>query len=499
MQRHQDAAVSQSNVQSVVAGFFSSDFLVPQAGAGILVAFGVQRPAVSLEDFNSLSRVIGVGVEVVVEEFFGILIHPLCGGVRAMNDRAVAAAECVCKLFAVKQVSDCLTNSLELGGAKVALEHQLAVAVTGVMAVVEATRVNQIERSVDLVAFAQLGQEVDFARLEGVHHGVVFSLDDDNGLDGRLLALKVAVVVGVDLKRSGQSAGVEALDHVRASDNAAFVDVAGSVDAVDSQFAAVEIRAVAVVLDSEALTAVQRQIQRCQRCVGHCEVVVGLLRGDLDGVGIGIEQANAGQLLGFACLICGSANNGFRRDLGARFCSDRRVGNQCIRNIVSCGDGLAVVVGQAFVDLDGEGDGAVVVRSLIDGSGGGGIHDHLAELVENNGVIVVGQIADHLVGGIVGPPCVAEVTGNFGGVAVDDLVLTGLDGSRIFSRGVVFGGSVGVFSGGVGVFAGSYGLSGLFGVVCAAGEHGSDHDDDEKQREELFQILFHLNPPVLIL
>ena len=497
VQRHQDAAVSQSNVQSVVAGFFSSDFLVPQAGAGILVAFGVQRPAVSLEDFNSLSRVIGVGVEVVVEEFFGILIHPLCGGVRAMNDRAVAAAECVCKLFAVKQVSDCLTDSSKLRGAKVALEHQLAVAVTGVMAVVEATRVNQIERSVDLVAFAQLGQEVDFARLEGVHHGVVFSLDDDNGLDGRLLALKVAVVVGVDLKGSGQSAGVEALDHVRASDNAAFVDVAGSVDAVDSQFAAVEIRAVAVVLDSEALTAVQRQIQRCQRCVGHCEVVVGLLRGDLDGVGIGIEQADAGQLLGFACLICGSANNGFRRDLGARFCSDRRVGNQCIRNIVSCGDGLAVVVGQAFVDLDSEGDGAIIVVNLVDGSGGGSVHDHLTELIENDGVIVVDQVADHLVGGIVGPPCVAEVTGNFGGAAVDDLVLTGLDGSRIFSRGVVFGGSVGVFSGGVGV-AGS-GLSGLFGVVCAAGEHGSNHDDDEKQREELLQILFHLNPPVLIL
>ena len=69
MQRHQDAAVSQSNVQSIVAGFFSGDFLVAQAGAGILVAFGIQRPAVSLEDFNSLSRVIGVVVQVVVEEF----------------------------------------------------------------------------------------------------------------------------------------------------------------------------------------------------------------------------------------------------------------------------------------------------------------------------------------------------------------------------------------------------------------------------------------------
>ena len=83
-----------------------------------------------------------------------------------------------------------------------------------------------------------------------------------------------------------------------------------------------------------------------------------------------------------------------------------------------------------------------------------------------------------------------------GGVVVDDLVLSCLEVSCIFFRGGVFGGS-GV-CGGVGVFAGSYGLSGLFGVVCAAGEHGSNHDDDEKQREELLQILFHLNPPVLI-
>ena len=39
-------------------------------------------------------------------------------------------------------------------------------------------------------------------------------------------------------------------------------------------------------------------------------------------------------------------------------------------------------------------------------------------------------------------------------------------------------------------------LSGRFRVVGAAGEHGSDHDDDEQQREKLLQILFHLNPPV---
>ena len=38
--------------------------------------------------------------------------------------------------------------------------------------------------------------------------------------------------------------------------------------------------------------------------------------------------------------------------------------NQSVGDVVSSGDGLAVVVGQAFVDLDGEGDGAVVVLDV---------------------------------------------------------------------------------------------------------------------------------------
>ena len=109
-------------------------------------------------------RVIGVVVQVVVEEFFGILIHPLCGGVRAMNDRAVAAGEGGSELFAVKQVCNSLTDSSELRGAAVALEHDLAVAVTGVVAVVEIAGLSQVEGSVDLVAVGQLGQEVNFAQ-----------------------------------------------------------------------------------------------------------------------------------------------------------------------------------------------------------------------------------------------------------------------------------------------------------------------------------------------
>ena len=414
-----------------------------------------------------------------------------------MNDRAVAAGEGGSELFAVKQVCNSLTNSLELGGAAVALEHDLAVAVTGVVAVVEIAGLSQVEGSVDLVAVGQLGQEVNFARLESVHHGVVFSLDDNNRLDGRLLALEVACVVGVDLESSGQSAGVEALDHVRAGGDAVSVHITGSVDLIGNQLAAVEVCAVAVILNGQSSGSVHRQVQRRQGSVAERIVIVGVVSCDLDGVGIGIQQADAGQLLGLAVLVLGAAENGVGGDGRAGFLRGRGQLDQSVGDIVSSGDGLAVVVGQAFVDLDGEGDGAVVVLGLVDGGSRGLVHDHLTELIENDGVIVVDQVADGLVAGVVGPPCVAEVAGDLGGAAVDDLVLTGLDGSRILNRGGVFGGS-GV-CGGVGVFAGSYGLSGLFGVVCAAGEHGSNHDDDEKQREELLQILFHLNPPVLIL
>ena len=106
----------------------------------------------------------------------------------------------------------------------------------------------------------------------------------------------------------------------------------------------------------------------------------------------------------------------------------------------------------------GNDDLGAAVLGLLDGGSRGLVHDHLTELIENNGVIVVDQVADGLVAGVVGPPGVAEVTGNFGGAAVDDLVLTGLDGrrGRILGRGVVFGSR-------------DFGGHGL-GVVCTAGD-----------------------------
>ena len=62
MQRHQDAAVSQSDVQRIVAGFFSGDFLVADAGS-VVVALSIQDPAVGFQDLDGLGGIIGIGVQ----------------------------------------------------------------------------------------------------------------------------------------------------------------------------------------------------------------------------------------------------------------------------------------------------------------------------------------------------------------------------------------------------------------------------------------------------
>ena len=213
----------------------------------------------------------------------------------------------------------------------------------------------------------------------------------------------------------------------------------------------------------------------------------------MDGVGVLIEQTDAGQLLGLALLILHAADNGFGNQLAARCQSGGRVSDQRVSDIVRCGDGLAVVVDKAFLDLNGEGDGAVVMLFLIDGSSGGLVHDHLAELIENDGVIVVDQVTDHLVGRVVGPPGVAEVAGDFGGAAVDNLVL------MLFSRSSGLNGVLGLLCGGIlGVFSRILGLvgAGLFYGLCAAGKDGAHHQGREKQSEKLLHILFHFYPPV---
>lgn len=165
-------------------------------------------------------------------------------------------------------------------------------------------------------------------------------------------------------------------------------------------------------------------------------------------------------------------------DGSASLQSSRGELNQSVSNIVSSSNRSAVVVNKALLDLDRVGQDAFGVGLVGDALGDGLIDLHLAELVEDDDVVVVDQVADELVAGVVGPPCVAEVTGDLGGAAVDNLVVVGF---RIFR----FGRSLGT-----GLFA-CLGISRRLSVALAAGEHNGHHGQNKQQSKELCQILLH--------
>ena len=518
MQRHQDAAVGQSDVQRIGAGFFSSDFLVADAG-GVVVALSIQDPAVGFQDLDGLGGIIGIGVQSFREQFLGVLVLPHAQAVRTMHHGAVALAELVGELIAVQQVGNSMTHSLELRGAKVALEHQLAVAVTLERADSVAAGVNHIQSGIDLGAVGQLVQHVDGAGLQSVELSLGNSLDADDLLDAGLLALKVAGVVGVDLQDSFASGGVQADQGVGAGRNGMIVDPAGSVDLFGDQLAAVQVSAVAVVLDSQISGSVHGQIQGGQGSVAQLVEVGDIVGADGDGVGVLVQQTDAGELVGafvqqvavsihgvavgvqhvvaflilqgFApALIFGGADNLVGRDLGAGSLGFGRVGNQSVGNEVSSGHGLAVVVGQALVDLHFEGLGAVFVLGGLDAAADGLVDDESAALIGGDGGVVVDQIADVLVVSIVGPPSAgADIAGYAGGGAVDHAVGMGLN-SGLFGSGLFRSGLGGRLSGG---------LSGRLrlGLLAAASEHTQNQHENQHQSQKLCEVGFHLSfPPV---
>ena len=491
MQRHQDAAVRQGDIEGVVAGLFGGDFLIAGA-ADVGVALGVQHPAVGLEDLHGLGGIIGVGVQLGSEHLLGVLVHPHAQAVGAVDNGAVTLAELVGKLVAVEQVGDGMAHSLKLRGAEVALEGDLAVAVALEGGHAVAALFHEVQGSVDLVAVGQLVQHVDGAGLEGVKLGLLHGLDHDDLLDGRLLALEVAGVVGVDLHNGLGSAGVVAHHLVGAGGDAAFIDPAGGVQLGSNQGAAVQVHALAVVLDGQLGGSVLGQVQGAQGSVAQIIVVGHIVRADGDGVGVLVQQPQAGDVVGRAGLIVGSAHHDVGGDLRAGLQGGGGEGNQIIGHIVGGGDGLAVIVNQALVDLHGEGLGAVLVHHGVDARGGGGVHHESAVLVVGDGGVVVDEIAQRLIVGVVGPPGVAQVTGQAGGGAVDHAVGTG------FRRIRVVGGSVsgGVISGvgGVGGGVGGGVLACVIGLGTAS-EQTKHHHHCQQKRQQFGHLGIHFFPP----
>ncbi len=199
-QRHQDGAVFQGDVQLIVAGLFRGNLLIADAFS-VLAAFGVEHPAISYQQFNCLFRIELVGVQVLFQPVLGFLVLPQAWTVGAIDDAAPALGEGVGKFSAVEQFCDSLAYRQELGGAKIALEEDGAKAGTVELHILEATLlVDDVQRSVHSRAIGDGVIEVEVAQFDGVRPGRIFGFDEDNPLNGWLLAFKIALVAGVDFK-----------------------------------------------------------------------------------------------------------------------------------------------------------------------------------------------------------------------------------------------------------------------------------------------------------
>ena len=404
------------------------DLLVADfAGAvDIVAAVGVVNPAVGLEFFDSRFRIIGIRIQGRLQPLLGLLVLPQAGAVHAVDNAAPALAEGVRKLVAVQQQGNRVTDSLELGRAKVTLEVQHAVAGTVKLHVVEAAFGDDVQSGVDLVAVGHGVIEVEGAGLERVGPGRVLGLGDDDLLDARLLTLEVARVVRVDGQGRLQGALVKRNEVVRAGGNTVLTRVETGVlklraHAVLGEVAG-DVAALAVVLQLNAVAQPILDGERLQLDVAQVIVVRNLVRNDGHGEGVIVNQADAGNRGRGAVIILLAADIGqitghlradVHRDLGA--------GENLSPDIVRSLDFFAVVVGQTLVDGDGERLAAIRVDDGLDVVGDGRVHDIFAALIRGGDRIIVGQITDHLVGGVVGPPGIRrEVAADFGGRTIHD-------------------------------------------------------------------------------
>ena len=319
-----------------------------------------------------------------------------------------------------------MTDSLELGRSEVALEVQHAVAGTVELDVVKAAFFDDIQSSHDLGAVGDGIIEVEGAGLQSVSPSRVFGLGDDDLFDARLLTLEVARVVRVDGQGRLQGALVERNQVVRAGGNAVLTSVEAGVlqlllDAFLGEVAS-DVAAFAVVLDFNRIAQPILDGQRDVADVVQIVEVRNLARNDGHGVGVIVDEAHAGNRGRFAVKVFLTADIGqitghlradIHRDLGA--------GENLSPDIVRSLDFFAVVVGQTLVDGDGERLAAIRVDDGLDVVGDGRVHDIFAALIRGGDRIIVGQITDHLVGGVVGPPGIRrEVAAEFGGRTIHD-------------------------------------------------------------------------------
>ena len=356
--------------------------------------------------------------------------------------------------------------------------------------------VNDRQSGLGVVTAGDAGQDVNSAGLQLLQLSLGNDEDIDNGLDGGSLTLEVALELRVD----GQSALLGALipvgDNVSAGEGVggdvvtALVQVSGG-DVLTGVVLSVElvgqVAAFAVVLDFHAIAQPQAQRSGIKRGIGVSEVVRQVVGGHGHGVGVLVQQADAGEDLGGSLSLFAGvgveflvAHEGLAGGTGHTGGDSHRSGERHnLRQIVGSGDGGAIGEGQALVDGHGVSSGAVVVVSLGVILDSGLVPDVSAALVGLHSAVADGQLLDVLVGSAGGrsaPAGITEVAGQLGVAAQNRAV-----GRSGCCCSICFG-----LSGHVG----SSRCSSLGGAIGTAGSQTQHHNDCQKQAQKLGE-LFH--------
>ena len=208
--------------------------------------------------------------------------------------------------------------------------------------------------------------------------------------------------------------------------------------------------------------------------VGVSVVVLSVIRHNGQLHGVLINHLHARQHIGRTSAVILAAHHGGGGTVGKlHIATGRGCQQQQLESIVLNGDGLAIVVDQAFIDGDGVGSGTVFIILPFPALQHRLVLHIVTFLIRNQGAVIVDHRGDHHVGSAIGNDAVGPVTGYIGIRTKDQLVLPS------HRRGGGIGRSLRRSLSGLGGT-----VSGRLGGVCvgaAASSQGQDHDRSQQQ------------------
>ncbi len=438
-----------------------------------VLAVLVQGPAAANQFFLGFVEVEGVFGQGLVELGLVFGVGPLGVADTAVHQDAVAAGVLTDELLTVEGVGDGATNLLKLGGALRAVEEDLAIAVTGIVGVLELAGVDQIEAGGNLGAAGHAGVEVDGAGAQLFDSGGILNELDDQSLDHGLRAVVIAGVLVVGLEDGLVGAGVVAYELIGAGGDGGSVTVAlrtvvkGGLQEVETPgpFEDGTVRSVLhVAAGGQNVHGVggDKGIGKLEP-EGEVRGTLAVGGGDGNGELIVAQEVETLEGLDGALVVLHEAEivlvavSGIvlqRGQLG-------RGAQQHGEDIVLRGDLGAVVVCKTLVDLNLICLRAVGVLGLLEIFDNNGVNDELVLLGVGDGAVAIDEILDALVGSQVGP-------------ALKHIGVQGVGTDNELTRGLGLGGL-----GGLDALGRGGGL--LIHSLAAGGQQAEQHGQGQRQ------------------